>query len=84
MDLSMGHLGGNLSETDKKKLMDEGRCFYCKEKGHHTNKCPNVRLKLGLLHDLCGSSGSTLCSSTETKLLETQEGLVRAERGFTR
>ena len=40
MDLSMGRLGGNLSDTDKKKLMDEGRCFYCKEKGHRTNQCP--------------------------------------------
>ena len=39
MDLSMGHLGGNLSNTDKKKLMDEGRCFYCKEKGHRANRC---------------------------------------------
>ena len=36
----MGHLGGNLTDADKKKLMDEGRCFYCKEKGHHTNRCP--------------------------------------------
>ena len=34
----------------------------------------------GLLHDLCGSSP---CSSTRAKLLETQEGLVRAKRGFT-
>ena len=40
MDLSIGQLGGNLSDTDKKKLMDEGRCFYCKEKGHCANKCP--------------------------------------------
>ena len=40
MDLSMGHLGGNLSDADKKKLMDEGRCFYCKEKGHRANRCP--------------------------------------------
>ena len=36
----MGHLGGNLSDTDKQKLMDEGQCFYCKEKGHRTNRCP--------------------------------------------
>ena len=40
MDLSMGRLGGNLTDADKKKLMDEGRCFYCKEKGHRTNRCP--------------------------------------------
>ena len=40
MDLSMGQLGENLSKVDKKKLMDEGQCFYCKEKGHHANKCP--------------------------------------------
>ena len=40
MDLSMGRLGGNLTDTDKKKLMDEGRCFYCKEKGHRANRCP--------------------------------------------
>ena len=40
MDLSIGCLGGNLTEADKKKLMDEGRCFYCKEKGHRANRCP--------------------------------------------
>ena len=40
MDLSMGWLRGNLAKADKKKLMDKGRCFYCKEKGHHANKCP--------------------------------------------
>ena len=33
MDLLMGCLSGNLSEADKKVLMDEGRCFYCKDKG---------------------------------------------------
>jgi hypothetical protein len=40
MDLSMSRLGGNLTDADKKKLMDEGRCFYCKEKGHRANRCP--------------------------------------------
>ena len=40
MDLSMGRLGGNLSDANKKKLMDEGRCFYCREKGHCANQCP--------------------------------------------
>ena len=40
MDLSMGRLRGNLTDADKKKLMDEGRCFYCKEKGHCANRCP--------------------------------------------
>ena len=40
MNLSMGRLSGNLSDADKKALMDEGQCFYCKEKGHRTNKCP--------------------------------------------
>jgi hypothetical protein len=36
----MGRLGGNLTDADKKKLMDEGRCFYCKDKGHRANRCP--------------------------------------------
>ena len=40
MDLSMGRLGGNLSDADKKALMDKGWCFYCKEKGHRINRCP--------------------------------------------
>ena len=40
----------------------------------------NCNTQAGLLHNLCGSSP---CSSTRAKLLETQEGLVRAERGFT-
>ena len=39
MDPLMGHLSGNLSDAEKKGLMDEGRCFYCKEKGHRANKC---------------------------------------------
>jgi hypothetical protein len=39
MDVDAARLGGNLTEEEKKHLMDEGRCFYCKDQGHRANRC---------------------------------------------
>jgi Zinc knuckle len=32
-----------LSADDVKQLYKEGRCFTCREKGHHANECPQER-----------------------------------------
>lgn len=32
-----------LSKEDREKLMKEGACFYCKEKGHRASACPKKR-----------------------------------------
>lgn len=29
--------------ADRSRLMDEGRCFYCKEKGHRASECPQKK-----------------------------------------
>ncbi|KAI2694757.1 transcriptional regulator family: Zinc finger, CCHC-type [Penicillium roqueforti] len=31
---------GNMTTTEREALMREGKCFYCKEKGHMTRDCP--------------------------------------------
>ena len=39
MDVDVARLGGPLTPEERKKLMDENRCFYCRDKGHCTNRC---------------------------------------------
>lgn len=34
-----------LTDQEKKQLMQDGRCFYCKEKGHLAARCPNKNQK---------------------------------------
>jgi hypothetical protein len=37
--------GSPLSDEEKQKLMDEGKCFLCKQKGHRANACPQSKNK---------------------------------------
>ena len=39
MDVDVAQLGGPLTPEERKRLMDENRCFYCREKGHRANRC---------------------------------------------
>ena len=39
MDVDVARLGGPLMPKERKRLMDENRCFYCRNKGHRTNRC---------------------------------------------
>jgi len=39
MELGLVGRPGRLSPVDRHRLMEEGRCFYCKEKGHLANQC---------------------------------------------
>ena len=39
MDVDAVKLGGPLTPEERKRLFEENRCFYCRDKGHHTNKC---------------------------------------------
>jgi hypothetical protein len=34
---------GKLSQEERTKLMKEGACFFCKEKGHRANSCPKKK-----------------------------------------
>ena len=39
MDVNVARLGGPLTPEERKRLMDENRCFYCQDKGHRANRC---------------------------------------------
>ena len=39
MDVDVARLGGPLTPKERKWLMDENRCFYCRDKGHHATRC---------------------------------------------
>ena len=39
MDVDVAQLGGPLTPEERKRLMDENRCFYCRDKGHRANRC---------------------------------------------
>ena len=39
MDIDVARLGGPLTPEERKRLMDENRCFYCRDKGHRANRC---------------------------------------------
>ena len=39
MDVNVARLGGPLTPEERKRLMDENRCFYCRDKGHRASRC---------------------------------------------
>ena len=39
MDVDAVRLGGPLTPEERKRLFEENRCFYCRDKGHRTTKC---------------------------------------------
>ena len=39
MDVDATHLGGALTDEEKRKLRQENKCFYCKIKGHISRNC---------------------------------------------
>ena len=46
MDVDVAWLGGPLTSEERKRLLEENRCFYCQDKGHRAAKCwkkPNVQ-----------------------------------------
>ena len=38
MDVDIARLEGPLTPEERKRLMDENRCFYCQDKGHHATR----------------------------------------------
>jgi Zinc knuckle len=40
MDVDAITTRNSLSEEEKKRLMAEGRCFFCKQQGHMSKNCP--------------------------------------------
>jgi hypothetical protein len=46
MEVDAARLGGLLTLEERKRLFDENRCFYCRDKGHRSSRCwkkPNNR-----------------------------------------
>jgi flagellum-specific peptidoglycan hydrolase FlgJ len=46
MEVDAARLGGPLTPEERKRLFDENRCFYCRDKGHRSARCwkkPNNR-----------------------------------------
>ena len=39
MDVNAVRLGGPLTPEERKRLFEENRCFYCRDKGHCANRC---------------------------------------------
>ena len=39
MDVDATRLGGSLTDDEKRKLMQDNKCFYCKEVGHRAKQC---------------------------------------------
>ena len=39
MDVDIARLGGPLMPEERKLLMEENRCFYCRDKGHRFARC---------------------------------------------
>ena len=39
MDVDAVRLGGPLTAEERKRLFEENRCFYCRDKGHRANRC---------------------------------------------
>ena len=39
MDVDATHLGGMLTDEEKRMLQQENKCFYCKIKGHISKNC---------------------------------------------
>ena len=39
MDVDVARLGGPLTPEERKGLMEENRCFYCRDKGHRAARC---------------------------------------------
>jgi hypothetical protein len=39
MEVDAAQLGGPLTPEERKRLFDENRCFYCRDKGHHSARC---------------------------------------------
>jgi hypothetical protein len=41
MDVDVAQMQqGRLSEEERKRLRNEGRCFFCKNQGHLSHQCP--------------------------------------------
>jgi hypothetical protein len=39
MEVDAAQLGGPLTPEERKRLFDENRCFYCRDKGHRSAHC---------------------------------------------
>ena len=57
-----------LSASERDNLMKEGRCFYCKEKGHMTFECPKKKSNAA-----AGVAATTTQPRTQSRVTEIEE-----------
>ncbi|KAI2695523.1 hypothetical protein CBS147333_9715 [Penicillium roqueforti] len=60
-----------LSATERETLMKEGRCFYCKEKGHMTFECPKKKANAAV--SAVTTTNQTRSQSRVTELEELED-----------
>ncbi|KAI3220470.1 hypothetical protein DTO012A9_10171 [Penicillium roqueforti] len=60
-----------LSATERETLMKEGRCFYCKEKGHMTFECPKKKANAAV--SAVAATNQTRSQSRVTELEELED-----------
>ena len=78
MDVDAAQLGGSLTDDEKKKLMQENKCFYCKEPEHRAKQCLKKPRRLAMAHitearDNDMSSVSSHSTSTSNTSLTSEE-----------
>ena len=88
MDVDATRLGGSLTDEEKKKLMDENKCFYCKGVGHRAKQCfkkPRQKpatARITEVKDDDDTSSTSSCSTTTTNTSLTSDGLAAQLRAM--
>jgi hypothetical protein len=62
--------GQRMTDDERQRLIQEGRCFFCKERGHLSNACPKKRARTNMPARAC-----------VTEVVETVNETVNATAG---
>jgi hypothetical protein len=62
--------GQRMTDDERQRLIQEGRCFFCKERGHLSNACPKKRTRT-----------TTPARARITEVIETVNETVNATSG---
>ena len=87
MDVDAARLGGSLTDNKKRKLMQENKCFYCKEIGHCAKQCfkkPRRSPATAHITEVKDNDMSSISShsTTSTNMSLTSKGLAAQLRAM--